>query len=85
MVIVDLKLFLFHSLPQHVKTNRFSQLAAQKKMPFPFTGIMIPTDNDTTAGSEHPWVSDRERVKVLSTVIQQMLVVLGATFVVQTK
>jgi predicted neutral ceramidase superfamily lipid hydrolase len=54
-------------------------------MPFPFTGIMIPTDNDKTAGSEHLWVSDRERVKVLSTVIQQMLVVLGAMFVVQTK
>ncbi|KAK2419562.1 hypothetical protein P8452_49962 [Trifolium repens] len=54
-------------------------------MSFPFTSIMIPAEDEKTASPEHPWVSDRERIKVLSTVIQQMLVVLGATFVVQTK
>ncbi|WJX87190.1 hypothetical protein P8452_69406 [Trifolium repens] len=47
--------------------------------------LSIPSDNITTAKSEHPWVSERERLKTLGTVIQQMLLVVGATFVVQTK
>jgi hypothetical protein len=46
---------------------------------------LIPSDNEETAKSEHPFVSERERLKTLGTMIQQMLLLVGATFVVQTK
>jgi carbon starvation protein CstA len=47
--------------------------------------LSIPSDNITMGKSKHPWVSERERLKTLGTMIQQMLLVVGATFVVQTK
>jgi hypothetical protein len=46
---------------------------------------LIPSDNEETAKSEHPFVSERERLKTLGTMIQQMLLLVGATFVVQTQ
>jgi hypothetical protein len=47
--------------------------------------LVIPMDNEKTSKVDHPWVSERERLKNIAALFQQVLIVLECSFVAQTK